>query len=168
MLVAVAGVLLGIAIGFLLPFQVPLAYAKYISVSFLAGLDSVIGAMRADIEDKYDILVFVTGFISNALLAALLTFMGDRLGVDLYLAALVTFGVRIFENLAWIRRDLIARHREAQAIASGELAAAGLSRPPSEAALPMLGDAEVALPRHSESAPSAAIRGPISPQAGGR
>ena len=114
-MIALVGILLGIAIGYLLPYRVPPEYARYVAVAFLAGLDSVIGAVRADIEDKYDVLVFVSGFVSNAFLAAVLVLMGTRLGVDLYLAALVTFGVRIFENLAWIRRDLITRHRETQA-----------------------------------------------------
>lgn len=125
-MIAVIGLVLGILMGLFLPFSVPTAYAKYISVSFLAGLDSVIGAVRADIEDKYDFLVFATGFVSNALLAGILTYMGDRLGVDLYLAALVTFGVRIFQSLAWIRRDLISKYRDRQALASSEYAAANI------------------------------------------
>ncbi|MBM3460594.1 MAG: DUF1290 domain-containing protein [Armatimonadetes bacterium] len=121
---AVIGLMAGIIVGLFIPVQLPNEYAKYISVSFLAGLDSVIGAVRADIENKYDFLVFATGFVSNAVLAGLLTYMGDRLGVDLYLAALVTFGVRIFQSLAWIRRDLISRYRERQALlASGEFVA---------------------------------------------
>ncbi len=110
---AVVGMLAGILVGILLDrylhFQVTILYAKYISVSFLAGLDSVLGAIRSGIEEKFDVTVFITGFITNALLAALLTYVGDRLGVDLYLAAIVTFGVRIFENLGYIRRDLIVR-----------------------------------------------------------
>lgn len=114
-MIALIGIILGIAIGWLLPYRVPPEYARYVAVAFLAGLDSVIGAIRADIEDKYDVLVFGTGFVSNAFLAAVLVLMGTRLGVDLYMAALVTFGVRIFENLAWIRRDLITKSREARA-----------------------------------------------------
>jgi small basic protein len=119
-MIAILGLLIGVFIGYWLPFGVPPAYARYVSVAFLAGLDSLIGAVRADVEEKYDVLVFVSGFVSNAFLAAVLVYMGTRLGVDLYLAALVTFGVRIFENLAWIRRDLITRHREAQALRTGE------------------------------------------------
>lgn len=119
-MIALLGILVGIFIGYLLPFSVPPALARYVSVAFLAGLDSVIGAVRADIEEKYDVLVFVSGFVSNAILAALLVYMGTRLGVDMYLAALVTFGVRIFENLAWIRRDLITKRRQAQALRVGE------------------------------------------------
>ncbi len=97
----------GIIIGVLLPIKIPLAYAKYVSVSFLAGLDSVLGAIRAGMEDKFDFTIFSTGFVANALLAALLTLVGDRMGVDLYLAAVVVFGGRIFQNFAFIRRDLL-------------------------------------------------------------
>lgn len=103
-----AAIIIGIAIGLILPMSIPLAYAKYVSVSFLAGLDSVLGAVRAGMEGKFNFTIFSTGFIANTLLAALLTFIGDRLGVDLYLAAIVVFGGRIFQNFACIRRDLLA------------------------------------------------------------
>jgi len=103
----ILAIFIGIIIGIILPYDIPLAYAKYVSVSFLAGMDSVLGGIRANMEGKFNFTVFSTGFIANALLAALLTFIGDRLGVDLYLAAIVTFGVRIFQNFAIIRRDLI-------------------------------------------------------------
>ncbi len=105
----ILGLLVGVFIGFVLPPELypPYVYSKYMSVSFLAGIDSVLGAVRAGIEKKFNVQVFVSGFFSNALLAALLTWFGDKLGVDLYLAAVVTFGVRVFDNLAYIRRDFL-------------------------------------------------------------
>jgi small basic protein len=103
----IIAIALGILIGTRLPVVIPLAYAKYISVSFLAALDSVLGAIYAGMEGKYKFIVFSTGFITNALLAALLTMVGDRLGVDLYIAAIVVFGGRIFQNLAIIRREIL-------------------------------------------------------------
>ena len=103
----VLGLLLGIAIGFLVPYQLPVAAAKYVSVAFLAGLDSVIGAVRAGMEDKFNFGVFMSGFVSNLLLAATLTWIGDCLGVEIYQAAIVTFGMRIFLNLGYIRRDIL-------------------------------------------------------------
>lgn len=102
-----AALALGVWIGLYLPFSLPVNYAKYIGGSFLAGLDSVLGGTRAGIEDRFNLSVFVSGFTTNLVLAGLLTYVGDLLGVDLYLAAVVTFGRRIFENLAIIRRDLI-------------------------------------------------------------
>jgi small basic protein len=103
---------LGILLGFFIPVDFPLEYSKYVSVAFLAGFDSVLGGVRSGIEKKFDGAIFITGFLFNVLFAALLTWVGDRLGVDLYLAAVVTFGVRIFQNLAFIRRDLIAKGRK--------------------------------------------------------
>jgi small basic protein len=111
---AILGLILGILAGTLMPFQLPPVYSKYVSVSFLAGLDSVLGATRAGLERKYDFSTFVSGFTINVLLAALLTYVGDRLGVDLYLAAVVTFGMRIFGNLGYIRRDLIFNNKKAE------------------------------------------------------
>lgn len=103
------GLLVGVFIGLIFPqeFYPPYAFSKYISVSFLAGIDSVLGAVRAGIEKKFNLGIFLSGFFANALLAAILTWVGDQLGVDLYLAAVVTFGVRVFDNLAYIRRDII-------------------------------------------------------------
>lgn len=37
-------------------------------------------------------------------MAALLAYIGVQLGVDLYLAAVVAFGVRLFQNIAIIHR----------------------------------------------------------------
>ncbi|WP_092487116.1 small basic family protein [Desulfoscipio geothermicus] len=101
------GLLIGLLIGFNIPVILPQDYAKYMSVAALAALDSVFGGIRAAIEDKFDHGIFVTGFFSNALLAAGLTYIGDRLGIDLYLAAVVAFGVRLFQNLAIIRRHIL-------------------------------------------------------------
>jgi small basic protein len=104
----ILALLIGMLLGFIIPVDFPLEYSKYVSVAFLAGLDSVLGGVRAGVEKKFNGLIFITGFLCNVLFAALLTWVGDRLGVDLYLAAVVTFGVRIFQNLAYIRRDLIS------------------------------------------------------------
>jgi small basic protein len=106
-LVILLGIVLGVLIGILIPYQMPLLTAKYVSVSFLAGLDSVLGGTRAGIEKKFNFTVFASGFLVNLLLAALLTWVGDRLGVEIYQAAIVTFGMRIFQNLGYIRRDLL-------------------------------------------------------------
>jgi small basic protein len=105
----IIGLLLGIIIGVLTPISIPPAFAKYMSVALLASLDSVFGGLRSGLEDKFDNVIFVTGFFSNALLAALLVFMGDKLGLDLYYVALLAFGMRIFQNLAIIRRHFIKR-----------------------------------------------------------
>ncbi|MHB1652128.1 MAG: small basic family protein [Desulfitobacteriaceae bacterium] len=105
----VLGLILGLAIGYVSPFSVPINYAKYLSVGILAALDSVLGGIRAAQEEHFDSTVFLTGFFSNMLLAGVLAYVGDRIGVDLYLAAVVAFGVRLFQNLAIIRRHLLKK-----------------------------------------------------------
>jgi small basic protein len=106
------GLLIGLIIGSVFSITIPVEYTRYTAVAILAALDSVLGALRADMEKKYDNLIFVSGFFVNALLAVLLTLLGDRLGVELYYAAIVAFGVRMFTNLAIIRRGLLIRTRE--------------------------------------------------------
>lgn len=105
----ILGLILGLAIGYFSPFSIPVDYAKYLSVALLAALDSVLGGVRAAQEDHFDSKVFISGFFSNMLLAGFLAYVGDRIGVDLYLAAVVAFGVRLFQNLAIIRRHFIKR-----------------------------------------------------------
>jgi small basic protein len=75
--------------------------------AILAALDSVLGAVRAELDGVYDNRIFVSGFVVNTVVAVLLTFIGDRLGLDLYLVALITFGLRIFQNVALIRRHYL-------------------------------------------------------------
>ncbi|MBN1581356.1 MAG: small basic family protein [Anaerolineae bacterium] len=103
------GLLIGLIIGSIFSIVIPAEYTRYTALAILASLDSVFGALRADMEGKYDNWVFISGFFTNGLLAALLTLLGDRLGVELHYAAIVAFGVRLFTNLAIIRRLLLVR-----------------------------------------------------------
>jgi small basic protein len=103
------GLLAGIVIGLLFSFTIPAEYARYTAIAVLAGLDSILGAARAELDGRYDNRVFVSGLVTNMLLAGLLTFLGDRLGVELYVAAIVAFGVRLFNNMGIIRRRLLLR-----------------------------------------------------------
>jgi small basic protein len=106
----ILGLLIGLVVGSLLRVEVPAQYSRYTAMAILAALDSVLGAARAEVEGAYNNRVFITGLLANALLAGLLTFIGDRLGVELYLAAIVAFGVRLFDNLARIRRRFIGQN----------------------------------------------------------
>lgn len=109
MWIPLIGLLAGVIAGLLLPVKIPVIYSKYMSVAVLAALDSVFGGLRASMEDNFDNAIFLSGFFSNTLLAAFLAYIGDQLGVELYLAAVLVFGVRLFQNLAIIRRHLLKR-----------------------------------------------------------
>src|SRR3954468_5036686 len=102
-----AGLLVGVLLGLVLNVNVGFELQRYSAVAILAALDSVLGAIRAELDGVYDNRIFISGFIVNALVAVLLTFMGDRLSLDLYLVALISFGFRIFNNVALIRRHFI-------------------------------------------------------------
>jgi small basic protein len=105
----VLGVIVGAAIGYVSNVHIPAAYSSYASIAILAALDTVLGGVRASLEKSFNDAVFLTGFFFNMLLAALLAYIGNQLGVDLYLAAVVAFGVRVFQNSAVIRRIVFQR-----------------------------------------------------------
>lgn len=109
MILPIAGLITGLLIGSLFPVGIPQEYAKLFSVALLASLDSVFGGLRAGAEEKFDNTVFISGFFTNALLAAVLVYIGDRLGIDLYYVAMLAFGLRIFQNLAIIRRYFLKK-----------------------------------------------------------
>lgn len=109
MLLPIIGLIAGLLIGTFLPVSMPMEYAKYLSVALLASLDSVFGGLRAGLDGKFDNVVFMTGFFTNALLAAGLVYIGERIGIDLYYVALLAFGLRVFQNLAVIRHHFLKR-----------------------------------------------------------
>ncbi len=107
MLLPLAGLLLGVLLGLVLNVNIGFDLSRYSAVAILAALDSVLGAVRAELDGVYNNRIFISGFVTNAIVAVILTFIGDRLGLDLYLVALITFGLRIFNNVALIRRHFI-------------------------------------------------------------
>ncbi len=106
-LLPLAGLLVGVLAGLVLNVNVSFELSRYSAVAILAALDSVLGAVRAELDGVYDNAIFLSGFVTNAIVAVLLTFIGDRLGLDLYLVVLISFGFRIFNNVALIRRHFI-------------------------------------------------------------
>ncbi len=104
-----------LVLGFLLVyrFAIPSSWADYAAIAILAGLDALIGAVRARLEGQFDEAVFVSGFFVNMGVAILLAYLGDKLGVDLYLAVVVALGIRIFTNLGRIRGLFVRARLEA-------------------------------------------------------
>ena len=98
---------IGLVLGLYSPVTIPVAYARYTAVALLAGLDSIFGAFKAYLAGTFEPRVFLSGLLTNMALAGGLTWIGDKLGVDLSIAAIVAFGVRIFNNLGAIRRHYL-------------------------------------------------------------
>ncbi|MFD1735730.1 small basic family protein [Bacillus salitolerans] len=103
------GLIIGVILGLLSEIRIPDEYSNYLSIAVLASLDTLFGGIRAHLQNLYDEKVFVSGFFFNIVLAASLAFLGVHIGVDLYLAAVFAFGVRLFQNIAVIRRILISK-----------------------------------------------------------
>jgi small basic protein len=103
------GLVIGVILGLLTEIRIPDEYSNYLSIAVLAALDTLFGGIRAHLQNIYDEKVFVSGFFFNIILAASLAFLGVHLGVDLYLAAVFAFGVRLFQNIAVIRRILLTK-----------------------------------------------------------
>lgn len=99
-----AGFALGFAAFTKTHIEVPPDYAPFLSVAALAGLDTVFGGVRAGIEGRFQNDIFASGFVLNTLLAAGLAWLGDRIGVNLALVAVLALGSRVFLNLSLIRR----------------------------------------------------------------
>ncbi len=99
---------LGIVLGLILDPTVPLWLQPYLPIAVVAALDSVFGGVRARLDGIFDAKVFVVSFVSNVLVAALIVFLGDQLGVGAQLstAVVVVLGIRIFGNAAAIRRHV--------------------------------------------------------------
>ncbi|MBS5948823.1 MAG: small basic family protein [Clostridium sp.] len=106
-MIAFIGLLLGIVLGLILEVNIPSTLSPYMSVAILACLDSVFGAVRASLSKNFKADIFISGFFGNALLAAGLAYLGDKLGIPVYIAAIIVFGGRIFDNFAVIRRLII-------------------------------------------------------------
>ena len=110
MIWALIGILLGIVIGLLTDYTIPVEYTKYTAVTIIGVMDALFGAIKAELEhEKYNGTLFLTGLSSNIILALGLTLLGEVLGLDLYLAATVVFTFRIFTNIAIIRRSAVKK-----------------------------------------------------------
>ena len=102
MIIILIFVVIGIVIGS--DIVVPYAFTQYIAVAILAFLDSLFGAVSANMQKKFDLTIFISGFFGNAIIAIFLVFLGQRLNVDIYLAAVIVFSSRLFNNFSVIRR----------------------------------------------------------------
>ena len=103
-------ILIGCILGALIGMNAPMisyTYSSYLAIAVVAALDSVFGGITSVINKNFDLKIFATGFFGNAILAILLTILGQRLNVDIYLAAIVVFVGRMFVNLAIIRRYFV-------------------------------------------------------------
>ena len=106
-MIELVGLAIGLVIGCFLPWHVPSQYSLYVATGLLAALDSALGGMNARLKKTFRLSIFLSGFFGNAAIAVFLAWLGDKLGLPLYLAAVIVFGTRMFQNFAEIRRELL-------------------------------------------------------------
>lgn len=104
----IIGCLLGIIFGVNAPI-IPYSYSGYLAIAIVAALDSVFGGISSILKKNFDLKIFVSGFFGNAILSIILTYLGQKLNVDIYLAAIIVFVGRMFTNLSIIRRYYIEK-----------------------------------------------------------
>lgn len=108
-MLAILGLIVGIVLGLFLEPSLPSALEPYLPIMIVAALDALLGAARAYLQGTFSDRVFVTSFISNVLIAALIVWLGDQIGVGSQLSTgvVVVLGIRIFTNAASIRREVL-------------------------------------------------------------
>jgi small basic protein len=106
--IAILGLLVGVVLGLVLQPDIPLGLEPYLPIAVVAALDAVFGGLRAYLDGIFDDKVFVVSFLSNVVIAAGIVYLGDRLGVGSQLSTgvIVVLGIRIFTNVAAIRRHV--------------------------------------------------------------
>ncbi|MGI8645914.1 MAG: small basic family protein [Nocardioides sp.] len=107
-MIAALGLVVGVVLGLWLQPAVPPALVPYLPIAVVAALDAVFGGLRALLDGIFDEKVFVVSFFSNVVIAAAIVFLGDKLGVggQLSTGVIVVLGIRIFSNVAAIRRHV--------------------------------------------------------------
>ena len=111
----IIAILIGCILGAIIGANGPVisyTYSGYLAIAIVAALDSVFGGITSVLKGNFDIKVFISGFFGNAVLSILLTWLGVKLNVDIYLAAIVVSVGRMFTNLAIIRRYYIDKWSE--------------------------------------------------------
>ena len=107
-MIAALGLLIGILAGLVFAPEIPTSLQSYLPIAVVAALDAVFGGLRAYLDGIFDDKVFVVSFVSNVVIAAAIVFVGDQLGVggQLTTGVIVVLGIRIFSNVAAIRRHV--------------------------------------------------------------
>lgn len=107
------GCIIGALVGINAPI-IPYTYSTFLAIGVIAALDSVFGGITSVLKKNFDIIIFISGFFCNSIFSIALTYLGQKLNIDIYLAALVVFVGRMFTNITIIRRHYIEKWMESK------------------------------------------------------
>ena len=116
MLVALIGLLIGIAVGIFSGVVFPPGFSAYVAMGILACMESLLGGIYANMRNDFRWKVFATGFVANPVFAIALIWLGNQLSIDLSIAAIVVYGSRMFNNISNIRHLLLNKNEEKASI----------------------------------------------------
>lgn len=106
---SLAAMILGVLAGMFSPFSFPQASLAYVAIIILACLDTWLGGIRSLMQKNFHLDIFIAGFFGNAFISAFLVWMGNKLNIQLSLAAVIVYGSRLFDNFSFIRRYLLKK-----------------------------------------------------------
>lgn len=109
MLVICISIAIGSVIGYYLPITIASHLTQYVAIAILASLDTIFGGILSDMEKNFDIKMFIVGFFTNSILASIIIWIGNILGMSLSVAVSVVFGMRLFNNFSKIRQILLQK-----------------------------------------------------------
>ena len=112
MVMIIISVILGAALAIAFDVYVPAYLISYAGIVIISALDSLMGAYKSLLRDKFDAWVFMTGFFGNSLIAAFMVFVSKKIDLDIYYAVVVVFTIRIFNNFSFIRRYYLKKIRQ--------------------------------------------------------
>lgn len=116
MVIALICLLIGGLLGYFLNINVSTEASVYIAIAIFAAFDSIMGGVASYLTKKFELGIFISGFFSNALLSIAIIFLGTKLGIDVYMAIVVVFSIRIFQNFGFIRRLLLNKFKKSAKI----------------------------------------------------
>ncbi|MEA5636086.1 MAG: small basic family protein, partial [Cutibacterium granulosum] len=96
-MLAILGLVVGVILGLVLHPDLSPALQPYLPIMIVAAMDALFGALRAYLAHTFSDRVFIISFISNVLIAGLIVWVGDLIGVgsQLSTAVVVVLGIRI-------------------------------------------------------------------------
>ncbi len=114
MILLVLGIAAGFIVGLFLPWQVPADTTIYVAVGILMCLDSLLGGTKSYLEKKFKAGLFFSfsGLAGNLVMGLLFTYVGEVLGIQLYLVPILVSGMRIFKNVSIIRNLLFVKFKK--------------------------------------------------------
>lgn len=98
MIYVIAGVLVGILAGLNLDLVYNPDYAVYISITVLAILNSIFNILNENLRGGITLLKSVIFLLSDLVFGLLMGYVGEQLGLPIYLAAVFAFGNNIYVN----------------------------------------------------------------------